>query len=307
MAKVCKHQLKLINSKPKSLGANHSFQLCKKLYEVYFAERWVTFHTHEMTADNDCFTNFKYTYEFVTNFDFDELLFPRKHSSFDSLSLLNVTCDALTPASASTISHANSLYDYASRLFQAYKDPVRPIGALHFQHVLLVDKISHRFVKNLLEFLDSNSSSSRWIEFPYDNKSVNLHVNKQDISLYTMSKSLSLISCLNRTFGEEERLRKWNRVFGIWISVRHGKSIYHTDFTEFVNQHYAESFSRNAKWVSVSLDHGFSSHFRNPVDSQFFLGQNYSFRDHFRIDLEYYSFLANHSIKYYSSFVKDFF
>ena len=295
---ICKNQLKFQASKPRSFGSNYSLNLCKRIYSIYFESRWETFHTHEMTATNDCFTNFKYTHQYVTNYDFDELIFPRKWDFNAS----NLTCDL---SISNPIKY--NIYDYASRLFGIYrKDSKQPIGAVHFEHFLLVDHISQEFLVDIMKPFNDNRTLSRLVKLTYEKKNIRFSVEKGDINENEISKSISLIKCLNKTMGREDSLRKWNRVYALWINVRHGKSIYDTDYTEFVNQHYAELLSENAKWISLPITDGFSSHFRDPVDNNFFLGQTYKFKKHFHIELEYFYFLAYHASKYYSSFLRNF-
>jgi len=284
------------------MGSNYSIELCKHIFKVYFEQQWNTFHTHEMTATNDCFTNFKYEYEFVTNYDFDELIFPRKHPTYD-VHAANRTCEE---KSSSPTPIKYSIYDFATRMFEIHKDLKQPVGAIHLEHMLFVDTVSNRFLNQLSKEFDNNETS-RLVEFPYETKRLNLKVLAKEFDPKYVYQSRLLIKCLNKSMGDEDNLRKWNRVYALWISVRHGKSIYNTNLSEFVNQHYAEMLSPGAKWIRIPLDQGFSSHFRDPVDNNFFLGQNYSLRDHFRIDLEYYHFLADHASRYYGSFLRNFF
>lgn len=308
---MCKRQLEYRAENPNSYVSNYSLRMCERIFDVYFAPGWTTFHTHEMTATNDCFTNFKYQYEFVTNYDFDELLVPRQElvNRLDRpRDIDKLKCDK-SPTSMMRQAN-NSLYEYAVRLFSIVgrDDDNKPIGALHFQHVLMIDKVSDKFLLEMTQkFSENLTISSKLVEFAYENKSLNFAVARSEHDSRAMNKSLELIRCLNASMGNEMTLRKWNRVFGIWLSVRHGKSIYNTNLTEFVNQHYGELFSQNAKWVNVPLDQGFSSHFRDPIDNNFFLGQTYSLSQHFRVDLEYYRFLAQHAADRYSSFLRNFF
>lgn len=311
---LCKHQYTYQSEDPNSYISNYSLKQCEQVFDIYFTSSWPTFHTHEMTATNDCFTNFKYEYQFVTNYDFDELLFPRNEFTFRlDRPHTEIKCQLTQSSSVFSNNQANfsfsdfsNIYDYAVRMFATNREEERPIGALHFQHVLMVDKVNDEFLNSLSRELGENETS-QVVPFIYEGKNLTFSVKKNEYDHRAVEMSRQLIRCLNTNMGKEEILTKWNRVFGIWISVRHGKSIYNTDFTEFVNQHYAELLSKSAKWINVPLDQGFSSHFRDPVDNSFFLGQQYSLSSNFRIDLEYYGFLAHHASKRYSSFLRNFF
>lgn len=109
-----------------------------------------------------------------------------------------------------------------------------------------------------------------------------------------ISDSNELISCLNKTIqqGKSKINANWNRVYGVWMDMRKGKSIFNTKYVDFIQQHSAVEFTNKAVQFDIPVNIGFVNHFREEIDLQFFLGQTYSFYNHFRIDLEYYYFLA---------------
>lgn len=258
------------------------------MYNIYFDFSFPTFHTHEFTATNDCFTNFKYTYEFVTNYDFDELIFPRKNSINNKSDL---TCDL-------SYKSDYNIYNYADRLFRIYsKKSKKNIGTIHFEHVLFVDHTEDFINKIMKPFI--GNSTSRLIGLVQGNNILKLSIKKKNYNQEIVSKSISTINCLNKTINKINMLKKWNKPYGFLINSRYGKSIYNTNFTEIINQHYVDLLEKNATWIRLSINEGFSSHFRIFTNNVFILLEKYEFKTDFIIDSEYSYFLANHVLNHY--------
>lgn len=85
---MCKNSLELIKDL-KSIRANHLNSLCRNLFYTWFGDHFQAFNTQESVATNDCYASFKYDYEFVTNYDFDELILPRKYVPTNNLDYMH--------------------------------------------------------------------------------------------------------------------------------------------------------------------------------------------------------------------------
>lgn len=285
-------QLNLVKANPKSIWANYIMVECREFFFTHLGDHWPSFHAQELACTNDCLASFKYTHEFVTNYDFDELIIPRKFVPTQDLSYVDrglIKCSK----DAATLNHEEyNLYRYVRKLIEKASNTTKKVASLHFEHMLLFDRMPDEFISDLLN--PKRLNQSRTIKFSYNNMYINFDVNaKTDAPMISwMSNLTGLIKCFNdsiKNFNIDER---WNRVHGIWMDVRKGKSVFNTDFTEYVTQHLAlQIVDREAKSIDVPLADGFVSHFREPIDIQFFLGQTYSFYRHYRLDMEYINFI----------------
>lgn len=258
-------------------------------------DHWPGHHAQESVCTNDCFASFKYTHEFVTNYDFDEFILPRKFLPTHNLTFAqDLKCTP--PPNKLTAPNQQSdynLYDYITQ-FISQNQTNSKVAALHFEHMLLLDFMPEPFMKDLSNV--QNQNQTRTIAFNYNNMRINFNVDPlKDSNMITSMKNLSrLIECLDTFINISKINHKWNRLHGIWMDVRKGKSVFNTNYTEFVTQHLAFQINdKSANSIDVPIDYGFVSHFREPIDIQFFLGQTYAFNKHYRLDIEYYYFLAS--------------
>ena len=110
-------------------------------------------------------------------------------------------------------------------------------------------------------------------------------------------KSYEIYKCLKNRFKNVtvDIDEKWNNAVGSLMNMREGKSIFNTDNTNGLNQHYASQERIFTHRKKLPLEYGFSGHFRENTNG-FFINQKYSIK-HFLVDIEYYLFLINSLIK----------
>lgn len=281
---------------------------CKSFFLSHLGKHWPAQHTLELVATNDCLASFKYEYEFVTNYDFDEFILPRRHLPTRDLNYTkNLTCKSfITDSHKIQANNTNtqakfekiiSLYEFVTDLIKELKsaNSSRKIAALHFKHMLMFDNIPNEFLVDL--FNTSLLNTSRRVLFDYNKMRFYFYIDPpyDAVPRSWFNETRQLAECLtNFTQTNTNGLsNKWNRVYGIWLDVRRGKSIYNTDYVDLINQHEVQHLNDpSAEVIDLPLDKGFVSHFREPIDGQFFLGQIYSFNNYFRADFEYSLFAA---------------
>lgn len=288
---------------------------CRDFFFTHMGDNWPGFHTRESIATNDCYASFKYTHKLVTNYDFDEFILPRKLTPTRNLARIVGKLDTCTlnstafnqevesndhtevPDLANTNLDGNySLYDHVMELMKRHtKDKVKKIAWLHFEHMLFYDHVADNFFTQLRDAVNSTKNELD-IRLNYSNMINTLtYDQKRDSSLARALINLNeTIECFNSSLlAKNEKLdQKFNRVYGVWSNARRGKSVFNTDYVEFVNQHFGEQVSeRDAVEVRLPLDEGFVNHYREPIDAQFF-GLRVPFAEHFRADLESYNFIA---------------
>lgn len=278
---------------------------CQKLHLSHLGEHWPALHTFELVATNDCLMSFKYEFEYVTNYDFDEFILPRLHLPTSELSYLdeqnaNLTCESLSKQTEPTQAAAPyTLYNYVRDLIaeDAKNSSSNPkIASLHFKHMLMFPRLPDQFVNDLLNV--SLLNEKRTVMFDYFNMRVYFNVDPAyDSPLRAaFNRTRQLGECMSELI-DKRRLDgnnitvNWNRLYGIWMNLRCGKSVFNTDYVDLINQHELQHSSEpSARVIDVPIEHGYVSHFRETIDIQFFLGQTYSFSSNFRVDFEYYRF-----------------
>lgn len=256
-------------------------------------DHWPGHHAQESVCTNDCFASFKYTHEFVTNYDFDEFILPRKFLPTHNLTFAQEDLKCTPPPNKLAVPNESdyNLYNYITQFISQTNSS--KVASLHFEHMLLLEFMPDSFIKDLY----SVSNQTRTIAFNYNNMRINFNIDplKDSNMINSMrNQNLSrLIECLDTFINISKINYKWNRLHGIWMDVRRGKSVFNTNYTEFITQHSAFQINdKSASSIDVPIDYGFVSHFREPIDIQFFLGQTYAFNKHYRLDIEYYYFMA---------------
>ena len=78
----------------------------------------------------------------------------------------------------------------------------------------------------------------------------------------------------------------FNRIFAFVSDGRYGKSILNTTLVETINQHSSDAMSPGSQKREVSIEYGYSSHFRDNYKG-FYMDKDYPVRYLF-IDIEYY-------------------
>jgi hypothetical protein len=216
-----------------------------------------TLNAHERINTNDCYLKFKHQYEYVSNLDFDEIIFPRKQNvttSFD----FNIST-RVNYSLNRNITQTYNIYNYVKKFFINTN-----ISSIEFQHVLFIQDY-----KKLL-----NSSNNDYL-FTNETRRV------EEYSKLIQERILTI----------ELELSYWKIPYGFYLTSRRGKSIHNTDLVEGINQHYATSFkySNSSATLIVPLSSGFVSHFREIELPELHTQDFYTLKN-FLIDLEYYYF-----------------
>lgn len=81
---ICKTPLLHIRSSSivDNITMNYLYENCLNFYNQYFdGSKDYIFYSNGKLSTNDCLLGFKYEYEFTTNYDIDEIIFPRKYNT----------------------------------------------------------------------------------------------------------------------------------------------------------------------------------------------------------------------------------
>lgn len=279
---LCAYYYKLHNANISSNLSKDLLDNCVKYLEVFFDGKLDdVVNSHEKICLNDCLTNFKYQYEFMTNYDFDEFIFPRKFKTTDYVRFDNKTdkCE-----SVKSNKYDYNIYDYAKRLVDKYGANA---AIFDFQHVLFMENFNKNFLKNLFE-------NEKTVEYQHKDKRLTFIVDDLSRDLIeTMKKQQGLVDCLNKSILERDLFDyRWNSPYGINFNFRLGKSLFVSELTELYNQHNADLLKENGLHVSIPRDQGYCNHYREDYDWFFDYASNYH-SDQIHFDLEFYQFLSS--------------
>jgi hypothetical protein len=284
---VCKKEIKRLNSNPSSIFFRKQHMICENAFKIYFNfnDEMIS-NAHERINTNDCFFNYKYEYEYVSNYDFDEIILPRNMNNMEKL-----TCNN----SLSTFQNINyNIYDYVDKLFSSYGKFIT--SCLSFENVIFFPNNHHLDV--FLEDLKNNQKYPNSISYKWNglnHKTINYLMNSNDDLKYSKNLFYNsyLYKCLQNHYQNlfKELIEdNWNNAIASVVNSRSGKSIFNTDNTEAVNQHFSSN-SRYSIIRKVPLNLGFTGHFREDI-SGFIDNQIYPI-NFFIVDIEYYLFLIS--------------
>jgi hypothetical protein len=277
----------LLEQNRSSTVRNYLLDNCRSYVKVFFdAKNEKVVNSHEIVCLNDCLMNFKYEYEFMTNYDFDEFIFPRKFKTDDYERYDSFKC----AENKRKIAKYN-IYDYASELVSTYGPNA---ASFLFEHFLFMESFDRQFLNDLFD-IKFNSNPYKPIVYKH-NSSKNLNfvlneLNKRSVD--RISRHQSTVECLNASIVEKNRFDyRWNTPYGIYFNFRLGKSLFVSKHAELFTQHKIDIMKPNSNEIHVPRHVGYSNHYREDYDWFFDYASTYTF-DHLHFDLEFYEFLAN--------------
>lgn len=277
---LCKHQIALITQDAESSVRKYLLTQCTDFIKIYFdPTRDEVVNSHEIVNTNACLTNFKYEYEFMTNYDFDEILFPRVHMLND-YSNHSLDCKENKPLEY-------NIYKYARQMVEKHGSHA---CSFQFRHVLFLDNFNQRFLDDVLS---KETGNVKYTYHKHQGTTIFRITDKDKSEIEFIGKSRELVKCLNSRIKERSKFDEiWNSAYAINFSFRLGKSLFVSKLTELYTQHRIDlkASSDCAEYI-VPISEGISSHFREQIE-YFFTGQLYDFAQ-FILDVEYYRFLAN--------------
>jgi hypothetical protein len=213
--KLCQYSIRKLNETPDSKMYQFLYTNCKTSFDKHFRmSDLMVYNSHERMISNECLQSFRYEYEFVTNYDFDEIIFPRLNDSenFNFVNLDNLTENRLLNSEEI---NKYQIYDYAKKLQNKYGTNIAFF--LH-DHVLFLCDFDG-FIKKLFDFkLNTNITYN---ELTYENYGRFVKYNIQNqIYLKKLKKVIELVNYLNKTFYKNKYHRKWNNLYASKMNMR---------------------------------------------------------------------------------------
>jgi hypothetical protein len=276
--------------------------------------RW----NHQKITSNDCYSSLENVYEFVSYYDFDEIIFPRMNGlGNDSSSLSAETCEINKLCDMATNLNNNNtqnLYSYFKTLVLRHLDSFKKLGSLYFTNGFYLEPSYYvnKLMTDLHEVMIKNKTYFHQPVNSVKNAALKVHLNlkhkyghfftilPQDLDyIKKLYDSYLHMKCIFENYNQRLDANfdsSFKRFLFLATNNKHqmGKSVHFTDNVDAVFTHYATIMKPGSKTLNLKIDEGVLSHFRNDL---FHLARQLnSSITNLKIDSEYYMHLvSNHS------------
>jgi hypothetical protein len=212
---LCQYSTEKLNKKPDSKLYQFLHSNCLSAFDKHFRmSDLMVYNSHERMISNECLQSFRYEYEFVTNYDFDEIIFPRLHDTdnFNYANLDNVKENKLISREELK---KYQIYDYAKKLQNKYGSN---IAYFHHDHVLFlcdfdsfINKVfNHKITANAINKEIIYENYGKLVKFSIQNE---IHLNK-------LKKIAQVTNYLNKTYFKNKYHSKWNSLYASKMNMR---------------------------------------------------------------------------------------
>jgi hypothetical protein len=274
--------------------------------------KYFVFNKHATVQEryiaNIALSHAKYSYEFMVNYEIDELILPRIFLTtfFQTMTLVPKNGDPgcrLEPKNLKTQFNLDyNIYKYAKGLQREHGLNNAYFYFINHQLVSNSDDLYSEIKKAITEkrkFVDyNNTATSTYYRFSIPSQTDLQYLNQ-------MTSIQGHVECINKTYLSKlvnaKRLdAKYTRYFAsLNFNNRQGKSIFDTQLAEGVDQHIAVRKKSFARFYQVQPSIAFSSHLSSKDRSSQYMFfakcpilYEYSIYD-LKIDLEYLYFLLS--------------
>jgi hypothetical protein len=214
----------------------------------------------------------QYTHEFMTNYDIDEIIFPRFYNTnlAQALDKSNkIDCKReLDSYSKTTRSYQFNIYELAKKLKTIHGADT---AFFAFPHVLVLNEYEQMYslLRKAVQESKTNTSFEYNFKFlTFGFLKIRYSINSEADLEYAKSlvRAIDYVSCLNRTFLEAKQDvfdPKWTRTLATVFPKQLGKPIFNTEHTFSVTPHYADNYAPGTKAIYVPIDFGYVNHIRD--------------------------------------------
>ena len=228
-------------------------QICNSAYKTVFLKNIFNTQINDLIIMNDCLLNFKYTYEFITNYNADEVIFPRfyeidqHHVEYNSL-LQSTSCNQ----DIRTYNQSYNIYNYLMKLFSEYNKT--NTACLRFTNVEFFAQ-SESLGSFLNKVEDSVSKAKTGtLTWDIDNQGeIKINFSLTDFDFLAANDILEF----------HKKLSCFQRHLAIDLPHGSGKLIINTRLTEAIHSDkFCMAYSSNFDVRQVNTNKGFVSRFQ---------------------------------------------
>jgi hypothetical protein len=289
--RVCQLEIYNLNRRPDSDISKYSHDQCMLGFKKYFQviEMPQVKALHDKLNMNDCYLNFRYSYEIVTNYDFDEFIWPHR-STFGEI---DTHYSAIGDDLKSICKHEQPLgldaYEHESVLLSKHRNS----GSLALAHVLMLSFTDDLdlFFRNLELALVDDKIKEKVVNFSGDGTKFSVSASQWAYASHLI-KYYKIVRKMYAYLNRTNVSWNFNRAVAFHAPFRLGKSIFDTNRVEKINAHYSDM----PRSTSLSHKFAFVAHFREYYDG--FIKNSVKSITTLHIDIEYYHYLF---MKYASS------
>ena len=261
---------------------------------------------HQKITSNDCYLSLQQLYQFVSYYDFDEIIYPRQ-SKIDNLINFDRNCNIETLCNHQNLKNNElNLYSFIKKLTIDESISLNEISSLYFTNAVYLEQNFHvkKLISDLKEIIGNKSYFELDSQTIQNTSIAKIHLKfthhyghyfliypKDYQYIKQLYDSYMLIECYHEKILNQldETLDSTFKRYLILATHREhhmGKSIHNTDNVFAVFTHYSTNVKAGTRVLEVKVTDGILSHFRNDL---FFLARQLKSNiTNLKIDFEYY-------------------
>ncbi len=229
----------------KNMHSKDTKKECADKFKLHFDVKKLL-GLHDKICTNDCFMSYKYVYRYLSNYDVDEFIFPRRFETnyFNADVARQKSCaKAYENFSKPAQKRPDStiMTDYMERLVEKYG---RNVSHFRFENYLVLKEYSGALKKLENKDLSKVQVNTTWetiLKYETPDAALTLLRSKADLEYFdSLRQMANFTKCVNNKFMSPNASlfrTKWLRLLASPVYVQPGKSIYNTDLVESLNQH----------------------------------------------------------------------
>ena len=285
---VCNFQINNVQRHPVNSIYEQILNNCKQSYSYHFElSNFLVFNTHERISTNDCFFNYKFDYKYITNYDIDEIIIPRKFKMDYEFNEINCSNKLTWP------SLKYNIYDFADSLFKNHS--MLP-SSFEFQNVMFFQSEDATILNLIVNHIENNQMNALVLQnISFNRFSLTYEIDSRNY-LKSLKRKKNLALCFIKSLDAKVYIKKsFPVIFASLMDMRYGKSIFYSDNTEAIYQHFTAVAKTDLNpRFKLNVNDAFCGHFRKDYNI-YYKDYNYSIRN-IMIDIEHFLFTSKFNL-----------
>jgi hypothetical protein len=237
--------------------ARSAVEKCVSRTRAFFEPGAFNYHHQELMMSHCLFVS-KHKYQFLTSYDIDEIIFPRKFGK-------SFFASAAAAGNGSRLRVCDRKHKLAYEPFHIY-DYIQWLITIYGHSITTFWFDNHIFLKKTDEAFRAILKRPRVVGFNYSSVRINGDIRPTDVRHFELLKQANeLTECLTErrlSRAMKSSATKWKSTFTCFYRSG-GKSLHNTDHVRTIIHHFAWRWRAGTRHVSVAHEHGFLCHFRD--------------------------------------------
>ena len=269
---------------------------------------------HQKITSNDCYSSLQPLYQYVSYYDFDELIYPRDKSFSTHNQALDCETSNFCKISKN-YAQAWDLYEYINYLIKKSFKNSTNVSSIYFKNAFYLEPNyyskqlmmdinemitkNYKYFKNTTKFLNNNNNQTALrLHLKFKNKYGHyflIYPNDFDY-IKDLYETFTHMECINEIVNKdfdgaiEFSFRRF-LFLATSDDLHRGKSIYNTDNVDGIFAHFTTFVRTNSERLIVDINDGILSHFRNDLYKN--AKELSSSIRNLKVDIEYYLHLVS--------------